>query len=310
MNSLLLRRRCAGAPRVGVTKIYVTGGKYQWFSPETYRNLNHFYFTTSNLEYYMYDTPYEVSFTIGRVSGITTNDTSKVKLVYGSSSYTINSWCFNVSDIEFSLTPKTVAGSQVWDIDVTFIIKPKNNYCYSDLTGNDMANGKITFLDLQNYPGFWEDEYCYFSIQSNSMYVETTDDLITDSRSFTKTTMSCKYAGSYPTEDILLTITGYDEGTEDEPTGYSFYRIPEQTKYFNLPNNRCIRSIYIKDNNAGKNLYISGNCYITTSITQTNADSYKLSITMDSGGLDTFEVLPGGTAPDLYLVIKYYDIPT
>lgn len=307
MNSLLLRRRCAGAPRVGVTKIYVTGGEYQWFSPETYRDLNHFYFTTGNLDDNMYETSYNYSFIVGTVSGITTNNTAKVKLVYDSSSYTINSWCFNVSNVKFKLAPQIVLGAVTWIITATFTIKPKNNYCYSDLTGNNMGNGKITFLDLQNYPGFWDDEYCYFSIQPNSMYVETTDDLITDSRSFTKTTMSCKYAGSYPTEDILLTIVGYDEGTEDEPTGYSFYRIPEQTKYFNLPNNRCIRSIYIKDNNTGKNVYI-GNCYITTSITQTNVDSYKLSITVDSS-FDAFEVLPGGTAPDLYLVIQYYDIP-
>ena len=307
MNSLLLRRRCAGTHRVGVTKIYVTGGEYQWFSPETYQKVNHFYFTTSNLDNNMHETPYNYSFIIGTVSGIKTNNTANVKLVYDSSSYTVNSWCFNVSNVKFKLAPQIVPGGVTWIITATFTITPKSNYCHSDLSGNDMVDGKITFLDLQNYPGFWEDEYCYFTIKSNSIYVETTDDLVTDSISFTKTNISkCEYAGKYPTKTFNVHITGYDEGTYDDPTGYSFYTIPEQTNYLNLSNTGCIESIYIKDYRSDSEYY-GGNCYLTSSITQTTT-GYKLSMTVRSSP-DAFEKVPFGGVPKLGLVIQYYDIP-
>lgn len=306
MNSLLLRRRCAGAPRVGVTKIYVTGGEYQWFSPETYRDLNHFYFTANDVvNGYLNKTPYEVSFTIGRVSGITTDNPSKVKLVYDKNSYTINNWCFDiVSDIEFSLTPKIVAGRQVWDIITSFTIKPAYGVDPDD--GYDGDNGeKVCLLQLQQYPGVWDDEYCYFQIKPNSMYVMTTDDLVTDEVIFARTSMK------EPSYNGICSSWVYDNIKyryfKEDDTNYYFYTIPEQEITKDLPINTCIESIYLAyySSNPSK-LYFGGwNIYISTSIKQQNADYYTLSINVSS---DTEAFGSDGFAsPIFHLGINYYD---
>ena len=156
-------------------------------------------------------------------------------------------------------------------------------------------------LQLKQYPGFWDNELCYFTIKPNSMYVMIPDDLTTDSVRFNMTDMGDFTIRALSTKTFFLS---YTVGEEDDTNRWYFGIKRQEHKITNLPINTCIESIYIT-NNRPDVVMVYKECKLKTSITRTSTDAYTLSIIVYSD-YDAFYA-DGFSSPEFKLVIKYYD---